>query len=395
MVPTKENSCIMYWANHCVTNAIPLLLVGPTGTGKSVAILNFLKELSKEKYMMNTINFSARTSTQQVQEQIMTKLDRRRKGVFGPPVGKYCINFIDDVAMPSRDLYGSQGPLELIRQWLDHNHWSDLIDTSRLELIDLLFIGAMGMPGGSNFIPKRLYRHMFCLSVDSFEESTLMRIFSSIGEWHFAKGYTDTVARLARNLAAAIIDVYKGAIEIYLPTPAKSHYTFSLRDVTRVYQGIVMMPPKKLSDPDKLGRLWVHEIYRVFYDRLVDARDREQLLTIVDTSCTTNLRFKLEQAFGNRIVPGEKVSDKDIRDLLFGNYMEPDADPKIYDEVDNWPKLEKNMMYYLNEYNMLSNSPMDLVLFRFAIEHISRVSRVLQMPRGHVMLVGKCFTIFY
>lgn len=173
--------------------------------------------------MMNTINFSARTSTQQVQEQIMAKLDRRRKGVFGPPVGKFCINFIDDVAMPSRDLYGSQGPLELIRQWLDHNHWSDLLDTSRLELIDLLFIGAMGMPGGSNFIPKRLYRHMFCLSVDSFEESTLMRIFSSIGEWHFAKGYSETVARLARNLAAAIIDVYKGAIEIYLPTPAKSH----------------------------------------------------------------------------------------------------------------------------------------------------------------------------
>jgi dynein heavy chain len=105
------------------------------------------------------------------------------------------------------------------------------------------------------------------------------------------------------------------------------------------------------------------------------------------------LRFKLEQAFGNRILAGEKVTDKDIRDLLFGNYMEPDADPKIYDEVENWPKLEKNMMYYLNEYNMLSNSPMDLVLFRFAIEHISRVSRVLEMPRGHVMLVGK-FILF-
>lgn len=290
--------------------------------------------------------------------------------------------------MPARDAYGSQGPLELIRQWLDHGHWSDLTDTSSLELIDLLFIGAMGMPGGSNNIPKRLYRHMFCLAVDSFEESTLMRIFSSIGEWHFAKGYNDTVARLSKSLAAAIIEVYKAAINIYLPTPAKSHYSFSLRDVTRVYQGIVMVPAKKLGDPEKLVRLWTHEIHRVFYDRLVDARDRDQLLPLVESSCTTHLRIKLEQAFGNRVLTGEKVSDKHVRDLLFGNYMEPDADPKIYDEVDNWPKLEKNMMYYLNEYNMLSNSPMDLVLFRFAIEHISRVSRLLQMPRGHVLLVG-------
>lgn len=246
----------------------------------------------------------------------------------------------------------------------------------------------MGMPGGSNFIPKRLYRHMFCMSVDSFEESTLMRIFTSIGEWHFAKGYSDKIARMNRNLASAIIDVYNHAIEMFLPTPTKSHYTFSLRDVTRVYQGILMVPPKKLTDDEKLTRLWTHETYRVFYDRLVDNKDRDQLLLMVHSASTKHLRMKLEQAFGNRILPGEKVNEKHIRDLLFGNYMEPDADPKIYDEVDNWPKLEKNMMYYLNEYNMLSNSPMDLVLFRFAIEHISRVSRLLQMPRGHILLVG-------
>lgn len=89
MVPSKENGCIHYWSNHCVQNNIPLLLIGPTGTGKSATILNFLKELPKDKFIMNTVNFSARTSAQQVQDLIMAKLDRRRKGVFGPPVGKY------------------------------------------------------------------------------------------------------------------------------------------------------------------------------------------------------------------------------------------------------------------------------------------------------------------
>ncbi|CAF5187431.1 unnamed protein product, partial [Rotaria magnacalcarata] len=212
----------------------------------------------------------------------MSKLDRRRKGVYGPSMGKKCIIFVDDLNMPAKEKYGSQPPIELLRQWLDQGYWFDRKDTSMITLLDLLFLGAMGPPGGGrNTITGRFARHCNIISIDSFSDETMQKIFTSIVDWHFARGFEASFQRVGRLLIQATMQIYKKACEQFLPTPQKSHYLFNLRDFSRVIRGVLLVPQTNLKEERKLYRLWVHEIYRVFYDRLIDDEDRSTFYSMV------------------------------------------------------------------------------------------------------------------
>ncbi|NXN55853.1 DYH3 protein, partial [Rynchops niger] len=388
IIPTMETARQMFFLKTYVEHNVPLLFVGPTGTGKSAITNNFLLQLPKQKYIPSFINFSARTSANQTQDIIMSKLDRRRKGLFGPPSGKKAIIFVDDLNMPAKEAYGAQPPIELLRQWIDHGHWYDKKDTSKINIIDVLLVSAMGPPGGGrNDITGRFTRHLNILSICSFGDDILTKIFTAVVDWHFSKGFEPVFLRLGKMMVQATMLIYKMAVDNFLPTPSKSHYVFNLRDFSKVIKGVLLCPHTHLQDGDKLIRLWIHEVYRVFYDRLVDEEDKKVFFQMVQEATSNGFKQSFDKVLSH-LSPTGKISDDDIRSLFFGDYLIPDSNVKVYDEITDLKQLTTVMEYYLEEYNNVSKAPMSLVMFKFAIEHISRICRVLKQDNGHLLLVG-------
>jgi dynein heavy chain len=376
IVPTMDSVRYTYLLDLLITHDKHVLMVGPTGTGKSVNVQRHLASGFGDKYVPLNLNFSAQTGANQTQDTIDGKCEKRKKGVFGPAAGKQYILFVDDVNMPQKEEYGAQPPIEILRQWFDNGGWFDRKSLVFRNIIDFSFVCACGPPGGGrNHITARFVRHFNQIAYTPMQDESMERIFLTILDGFLqTNGFMPEVQAMSKGMVSATISIYNTILDELRPTPAKCHYTYNLRDVAKVFQGCLMMSKSKVMTGEDISRIWVHECTRQLGDRLINEEDQSWFREKINVLTKTHLNFE--------------YSELVTQTLVCGDYMIPGADPRVYEEIKHLEQLQPTVEEYLSEYNADSKAPMKLVLFMDAIAHVSRISRVIRQPQGNALLLG-------
>eukprot|EP01028_Stygiella_incarcerata_P006524 TRINITY_DN2668_c0_g1_i2.p1 TRINITY_DN2668_c0_g1~~TRINITY_DN2668_c0_g1_i2.p1 ORF type:complete len:4588 (-),score=1267.00 TRINITY_DN2668_c0_g1_i2:3353-17116(-) len=377
MVPTVDSIRNQTIVGSLLQAGNHVLLVGEPGVGKTAIAQSCLSSLSDEVYTSLSINFSARTSSQALQRTIESRVQKKTKNVFVPPLGKKMIVFIDDMNMPQRDEYGSQPPLELLRQWMDYGFWYDRSRQTRKSVADTQLLGAMGPPGGGrNPISNRLLSRFSVLNITFPAESQIQKIFGTLIGFKFVE-FDEEVKPLGEIITNTTVEVYSSVLKTLLPTPSKSHYVFSLRDLSRVFEGLLRAHKDFQDSRESMARMWVHELMRVFHDRLVTSDDQKWFVDLVSEKLTSSFSLKYNALFPGPLPP------------LFCDFLREGFDPPPYEEVSSAKELrdflEEKLFCYNDEIGV---RPMNLTMFSYAMEHVCRIHRVLKMPRGNLLLVG-------
>lgn len=219
-----------------------ILLVGGSGTAKTSSVLMYAQKFNKDKMLFKRINFSSATSPSMFQATIEAECDFKIGKDFAPPMGKMMTVFIDDMSMPFVNKWGDQITLEIVRQMIETGGFYMLDKAQRgnfKNIKSLIYVGAMQHPGGGrNDIPNRLKRQHFIfnmilpLSVESIYGPIIKHQFK-------AKYFPAEVNKTIEALTSATILLWNKVKNTMLPTPAKFHYVFNMRDLSRIFKGIL------------------------------------------------------------------------------------------------------------------------------------------------------------
>ena len=216
--------------------------------------------------------------------------------MYGPPNGKRFIIFVDDLNMPAREKYGAQPPIELLRQFADHGGWYDRKSKEKPfnRLVDIILVSAMGPPGGGrSVVTQRMQRQFNIISYPEMQFDAITVIYKTILE-AFYYNFNSDVKNSIDVLIQTQLDVYDNVLNGPLkPTPSKSHYTFNLRDISKIFGGCIIVDKNSCRAQVELLRLWIHENKRVFGDRLNDNPDRKYMDDLLLDK--TNTKFNVSK----------------------------------------------------------------------------------------------------
>jgi dynein heavy chain, axonemal len=306
VVPTADLVRSTSLAKTILSEGKPCLFVGESGTAKTVTIQNYLNSLNPVKNILLNMNFSSRTMSSDVQQAIEDSTEKRAKDTYGPPVGKKLLIYLDDLNMPKVDLYGTQQPIALLKLFIERGGFYDRgKELNWKKMRDITCVASMGPPGGArNNVDPRFISMFNVFEIQFPSHDNLRTIFQSVLLSHVA-ALSEDIRAASAMLTDITLATYSFITEKLPPTPSRFHYIFNLRDLSRLFEGLLRSTPDKFFTTPQFIRLWRNEVLRIFHDRLINEQDKQLVLEHMEEVIISKFAGVSESVLANPIIFGE------------------------------------------------------------------------------------------
>jgi dynein heavy chain len=249
---------LKYVLNLHIDRKKPVLFVGVPGTAKTTVVKDYIADVTSRRDDMIgvALNHNSYTSSFALQNILMSNLDKRTGRTYGPPGNKKCIFFVDDLNMPAQDKYETQSAIMLLFQIISYFQIYDREDLSlKKELQDVQFVSCMNPKAGSFQVNARMQRHFTVISTFVPTGGIIASIYGPILERHLLP-FANPVKNLKAALVQSTIDVLSGVLSnpAFLPSAAKFHYQFNLKDISNVFQGLLNTKQEMFKEATKYVR---------------------------------------------------------------------------------------------------------------------------------------------
>lgn len=190
-----------------------------------------------------------------------------------------------------------------------------------------------------------------------------------------SKQFSADTYKIIESVTGSTIKLWNKVKSQLLPTPAKFHYVFNLRDVSRIFKGMVQVTSNTVNKVDRLNKseikpevftiaLWKHECERVFVDKLISVKDKEMTMNFINESTVESFPQYEADILEKLCTKSMYFVDFMAEDVRDDDGMIIEEGPKIYEALWDINIVRKRCDELLEIYNeKFPAKKMNLVLF--------------------------------